>query len=81
MVIRPRFASFSRRGASPRHAPRFPPARAGSFGQRVAQIGPRLFHLGFKVLHNLRMLLGNIGGFADVVGQVVSSSFSIWRCE
>ena len=46
-------------------------ARAGWFRRTCRPNWPRLFHLGFEVLHNLRMLLGNIGGFADVVGQVV----------
>src|ERR1035438_3694751 len=43
----------------------------GAFRQPIAQIGARLFRRGFELLHNFRMLRGNVGGFADVVDEVV----------
>jgi hypothetical protein len=51
--------------------PGFAATRAGTFCQRVTQIGAGLFRRGFELLDNVRMLRGNIGGFADVVGEIV----------
>src|SRR5882672_8489843 len=54
-----------------RDASRLARPLAGALCQGIAQLVARFFGFGFKPLDQLRMLSCDIGGFADVVGQIV----------
>lgn len=55
--------------------PRLAFAGAGAFGEVVAEVGAGFFGFGFELFHDFRVLRGDVGGFADVVDEVVKLRF------